>query len=201
MTQMLEDDVIKVVKEFARENSKKDDIHGFSHVERVYDTCVKMGKDLNAKMRVLKISALLHDVGRIKADNPVELANHAMVSAEMALDFLVDKEFNLSQGDLDGIIHAIKAHSFSNNVIPKTLEAKILSDADKLDALGAIGLYRTIGFTVQNKGGIDNVIEHLENKIMKLKDQMYLDISKEIAEKREQIILEFYDKIKLNLDL
>ena len=201
MTQMLENDVIKAVKDFARKNSKKDDIHGFSHVERVYDNCINMGKELNANMRVLKISALLHDVGRIKAENYTKLTNHAEVSAEMALDFLSNHEFNLSQEELDGIIHTIKAHSFSNDINPETLEAKILSDADKLDALGAIGLYRTIGFTVQNKGGIDAVIQHLENKILKLKDQMYLDISKEIAEKRQHIILEFYDKIKSNLQL
>jgi uncharacterized protein len=198
---MLENDIIKAVRVFARENSKKDDIHGFSHVERVYDTCIKMGKDLNANMRVLKISALLHDVGRIRAERDGKLANHAETSVEMGLEFLNEREFKLSQDDLGGIIHAIKAHSFSNNVVPETLEAKILSDADKLDALGAIGLYRTIGFTVQNEGGIDTVMKHLENKILKLKDQMYLDVSKEIAKKRQQIILDFYDKIKLNLEL
>lgn len=196
MTQMLENDVISAVRAFAIENSTKDDIHGFAHVERVYDTCIKMGKDLNANMGVLKISALLHDVGRIKAEKYIKLTNHAEVSAEMALDFLNAHELNLSQDDINMITHAIKAHSFSNNVIPKTLEAKILSDADKLDALGAIGLYRTIGFTVQKEGGVDTVIEHLENKILKLKDQMYLDVSKEIAEKRQQIILEFYNQIK-----
>ncbi len=201
MTQMLENDVIKVVQHFARENSKKDDIHGFSHVERVYDICIKMGKELNANMRVLKIAALLHDVGRIKAEKYNKLTNHAEVSAEMALEVLNVKNFNLPQDDINGIIHAIKAHSFSNDIYPETLEAKILSDADKLDALGAIGLYRTIGFTVQNKGGIDTVIEHLENKILKLKDQMNLAVSKEIAEKRQQIILEFYNKIKSNLEL
>ena len=160
-----------------------------------------MLRGIDREMRVLKISALLHDVGRIKAEKKGNLGNHAEVSVEMALDFLNEREFNLSREDLDGIIHAIRAHSFSNNVIPETLEAKILSDADKLDALGAIGLYRTIGFTVQNEGGIGTVIEHLESKILKLKDRMYLDVSKEIAEKRQHIIVDFYNKIKSNLDL
>ncbi len=66
---------------------------------------------------------------------------------------------------------------------------------DKLDSLGAIGLYRVIGFTIKKHGGIEQVIEHLENKILKLKDQLYLDISKKIAEKRELIIYDFYKKI------
>jgi len=198
---MTDDDLIFKVRRFGQKNSQQDDIHGFSHVERVYDTCIKMGKELKANMQVLKISALLHDIGRIKADESVKLANHAEISAEMALEFLSMDEFNLKKDDIEEIVHAIRAHSFSNDVIPETLEAKILSDADKLDALGAIGLYRTIGFTVQNKGGIDTVIEHLENKILKLKDQMNLAVSKEIAEKRQQIILEFYNKIKSNLEL
>jgi len=196
---MNDDNIILKVRNFARNNSQQDDIHGFSHVERVYDMCIRIGKDLNVNMRILKISALLHDVGRKMADNSAKLNNHAEVSAEMAVEFLSADELNLSQDDIDGVVHAIKAHSFSNGVVPTTLEAKILSDADKLDALGAIGLYRTIGFTVQNKGGIDTVIEHLDNKILKLKDQMYLGISKEIAEKRQQIISEFYEKIKSNL--
>ena len=198
---MTDDDLILKVRKFGQKNSQQDDIHGFSHVERVYEMCTKMGKDLNANMRILRISALLHDVGRINQGNNIKLSNHAEVSAEMALEFLRASELSLSQEDLERIVHAIRAHSFSNDVVPETLEAKILSDADKLDALGAIGLYRTIGFTVQNEGGINKVIEHLENKILKLKDQMYLDVSKEIAEKRQQIILDFYDKIKLNIDL
>ncbi|GAH41189.1 unnamed protein product, partial [marine sediment metagenome] len=78
----------------------------------------------------------------------------------------------------------------------KTLEAKILSDADKLDALGAIGLYRTIIFTLRNKGGIEQVINHLENKILKLKDGLYLEVSKQIAEERSKIIIDFYNKIR-----
>ena len=77
-----------------------------------------------------------------------------------------------------------------------TLEAKILSDADKLDALGAIGLYRTIGFTIKNGGGIEQVINHLENKILHLKDKLHLDESKKIAEQRYNIIADFYTKIK-----
>ena len=198
---MTDDNNILKVRRFAQKNSQQDDIHGFSHVERVYEMCTKMGKDLNANVRILKISALLHDVGRIKPEKYNKLTSHAEVSAEMALEFLSASEISLSQEDIDRIVHAIRAHSFSNDVIPETLEAKILSDADKLDALGAIGLYRTIGFTVQNEGGISTVIEHLENKILKLKDQMYLDVSKEIAEKRQQIILEFYNKIKSNSQL
>ena len=193
---MLEDEIVLKIRNYALKNSEKNDIHGFSHVERVYYTCVKIGSYLNANMNVLKIAAYLHDIGRIDENEDPPKRNHAEISAEKAKKFLASNNFNLSQKEVDDIIHAIMAHSFSKNISSQTLEAKILSDADKLDAIGAIGLYRTIGFTLQNNGGIDQVIEHLENKILKLKDQMYLDYSKKIAEERHNIVLEFYNTIK-----
>jgi len=196
---MLNDNTLSLIRDFAFNNSENDDIHGFSHVERVYDLCLKLGKKLNANLLVLQIAALLHDIGRINEKSNCDNKNHAEISADIALNYLISKNLNISDEDIENIIHSIKAHSFSNSVIPESLEAKILSDADKLEALGAIGLYRTIGFTVQNHGGIDQVIEHLKNKIMKLKDLLYLDISKKIAKVRQQIIIEFYESVQEEL--
>ncbi|NVM46564.1 MAG: HD domain-containing protein [Candidatus Lokiarchaeota archaeon] len=193
---MKEDKIISMVKEFAIKNSENNDIHGFDHVERVYRTSVSIGEKLNADLRILKISALLHDIGRIQEKKDLLKRNHAEISADLAENFLASIQYDLSQNDIDKISHCIQAHSFSNNLVAETLEAKILSDADKLDALGAIGLYRTIGFNVLRNGGLNNVIKHLENKILKLKNQLFLDISKEIALSREKIIINFYDKIK-----
>ena len=193
---MLEKEIISIVKDYAFANSEKDDIHGFPHVERVYNLCEQIGKKSDADLLILKISALLHDIGRNKEKLGSSKYNHAEISAEMALKFLNSKKFEISQMEIKKIIHSIRAHSFSNNIVPETLEAKILSDADKLDALGAIGLYRTIGFTVKNHGGIYQVIKHLENKIMRLKDLLFLDISRKIAKERQEIILDFYNKIK-----
>ena len=193
---MPDNNFISQIKDFAIKNSENGDIHGFPHIKRVYNMCVRIGEDLNANLLVLKIAALFHDIGRINERKSSDNKNHAKISAEMALEFLRSNDFNLSQDDINNVIHCIKAHSYSMKLSPETLEAKILSDADKLDAIGAIGVYRTIGFTVKNDGGIEQVIEHLEKKIMKLKDRMYLDSSKLIAESRHQIILEFYHKIK-----
>lgn len=193
---MLEKDILSIVRSYAFDNSEKDDIHGFPHVERVFNLCIQLGKELGANLFVLEIAAFLHDIGRIKEKKDILKRNHADISAEMALIFLKSNDFDLSEVEIESIIHCIRSHSFSNNSKPKTLEAKILSDADKLDALGAIGLYRTIGFTVQNQGGVDRVITHLENKILKLKDLLYLDFSRKIAVERQQIIFNFYNKIK-----
>lgn len=194
---MYEKDITSIVKDFVYKNSEKDDIHGYPHVIRVYDLCLKIGKELSANLLVLKLAALFHDIGRVGDQKSFNKKNHAEISAEIASDFLLSNNLKISNNDIKNIIHCIKSHSFSNKFKPETLEAKILSDVDKLDALGAIGLYRTIGFTVQNHGGIEQVIEHLENKIMKLKDLIYLDISRKIAEERQKLILDFYNSIKI----
>lgn len=193
---MLDNRNLSLIKDFALKHSEKDDIHGFSHVKRVYNLCLKLGKKLNANLRILQFAALLHDIGRIhEKSHTSNKKNHAEISAEISYEFLKSQDFHLSQEVLVNIIGCIRSHSFSNDSIPQTLEAKILSDADKLDALGAIGLYRTIGFKIKKNGGLNQVIEHLENKILNLKDKLYLDISKEIAKKRELIIYDFYNKI------
>lgn len=191
--------MLETIRKFARENSESDDIHGFPHVERVYNLCLKIGKKLDADIKILKIAALLHDVGRNKEGVNAFKRNHAEISAELTINLLASMDIDLPKEDVENIIHCIRAHSFSNELKPKTLVAKILFDADKLDALGAIGLYRTIGFTVKSRGGVDQVIEHLENKIMKLRNQIYLDVSKKIANEREKIILDFYNSIKKEL--
>jgi uncharacterized protein len=193
---MLDDKTLFLIRDFVVNNSEKDDIHGFSHVERVYNLCLKFGKKLKANLSILQIASLLHDIGRIHEKNIAKnKKNHAELSAKLANEFLKSKDFSLSQEEYKQIIHCIRSHSFSNKSNPQTLEAKILSDVDKLDALGAIGLYRTIGFTIKKKGDLNQVIEHLENKILKLKSQLCLDISKKMAEEREIIIHEFYKKI------
>jgi uncharacterized protein len=184
------------VKNFAKENSLNDDIHGFEHVKRVCKLSLAIGKNYNANLYILEIAALLHDIGRIDKKENASNQNHAELSAQKSLKFFKREDLNLNQEEIKNIIHAISTHSFSNKIAAQTLEAKILSDADKLDALGAIGLYRTIGFTIKNKGNLKDVIKHLEEKILNLRTQMNLKISKKIAEKRHKIIKTFYEKIK-----
>ncbi|MHA1669563.1 MAG: HD domain-containing protein [Promethearchaeota archaeon] len=189
-------EIIKSIRNFAVNHSDDDDIHGFAHVQRVYDLCDKIGIELRANMLILRISTLLHDIGRNSESSNTVNKNHAILSAEISKDYLKSQLFGLSEEELNQIIHCILAHSFSNKIKPLTLEAKILSDVDKLDALGAIGLFRTIGFTIRNTGGIKELINHLETKILNLKNYLYLDYTKEIAEERLQIIKKFYNKIK-----
>jgi uncharacterized protein len=194
-------DTFRIVRDFAKKLSDSEDIHGFPHVKRVFNLCIYIGTKLNANLTILKIAAFLHDIGRNIKKNDNLKENHAEISANLALSLLKSQDFDLSEQEIMNIIHCIKSHSFSNKKEPKTLEAQILSDADKLDAIGAIGLYRTIGFTIKNNGDLNNVIQHIEEKIINLKDMLLLDISKKIAEKRHKIILDFYNQIKFETDL
>lgn len=186
---------LSIIKKYAISNSEPNDIHGFPHVQRVYNTCMQIGTELNANLSILKISALLHDVGRVEEKKTPQNRNHAEISAEKAVKFLKNNSFKLSIEEIENISHCIRAHSFSNKVAAKTLEAKILSDADKIDALGAIGIYRTIGFTIKDGGGIEQVINHLEDKIIKLMDLFYLDLSKQIATTRYDLVMTYYNKL------
>lgn len=188
--------MLNIVREYARKSYNSSDIHGYPHIERVYDLCLQIAKELNVNIETLKIAALLHDIGRFKQLDNNSKRNHAEVSACIAERFLNSENFRLFKIDIKNILHCIRAHSFSNDILPKTLEAKVLSDSDKLDAIGAIGLYRTIGYTIQKLGNLNDVINHLEDKILKIKDLLFLDISKKIAEYRHMIIIDYYEEIK-----
>ncbi|TXT65719.1 MAG: putative hydrolase [Promethearchaeota archaeon] len=191
--------ILKRVEQFSSDNSFKDDIHGFKHTKRVCNLSLKIGKTVGADLFILRIAALMHDIGRTKEDEN-SVKNHAEISAEMALEFFKNGNIKLKENEIENIIHSIKAHSFSYNLRPETLEAMVLSDVDKLDALGAIGLYRTIGFTVKNKGSFNEVIEHLDNKILKLDQKLFLDESKELATKRLRIVEAFYKEAKQEIN-
>ena len=194
MANFQEDFFIEVIN-YAMKNSEQGDIHGFKHVQRVYDLCLNIGKELEADLKILKTAALLHDIGRIKEKTSQFKVTHSEISAELAKSFLNSLNSYYSHEEIEQIIHCIRSHSYSSIIKPNSLEAKILSDADKLDALGAIGLYRAIGFTIKQEGGLKEIIKHLEDKILKLPNQLYFNISKRIAEKRKQIIDDFYEEI------
>ncbi|TFF89748.1 MAG: HD domain-containing protein [Promethearchaeota archaeon] len=196
---MKQEELLKKIKNFALEKLPSDDIHGYGHTERVYLLSVKIGQKMKANMLVLKVAVFLHDIGRYSKEIDRINVNHAEISAKIAANYLRDLEFQFKEKDFENVIHCIQTHSYSNQKLPQTLEAKILSDADKLDALGAIGLYRTIGYTTKMNGNLQDVILHLKDKLFKLHTRLFLDISKKLAQKRLLILEEFYEEIKNEL--
>ncbi len=164
--------------------------HSFDHIIRVTNTCLELAPKLDAHLDVLLIASIFHDVGR-----PIEEINgrcHAEVSAEKAAEFL-DK-LNLTELKQD-VTEAILSHRFSKNIAPKTREAKILRDADALDALGAIGLYRTISFSCERGLKMKESLIHFDEKLFKLPSMMHFPITKNIAEDKCNILNEFIKKV------
>ena len=119
--------------------------HNFLHISRVYNNAVIIAKKEKADLLVVEAAALLHDVGRkYELENPK--INHADKSAELALPFLKKlaklKKSGFPSEKIPAVLYAIRNHRFTKGIVPETLEARVLQDADKLDALGAIGIMR-----------------------------------------------------------
>lgn len=163
--------------------------HDEGHVERVIRIARYLAEKEGARLDVVLKAAELHDIAR-------NYPNHAKKSAKIARELLKDCDAEF----VDAVCHAIEAHSFSGRVKPKTLEAKILSDADKLDAMGAIGVARAFLFSGEKGRNIEETLIHFEEKLLKLKDMLYTETAREIARDRHRFLEEFYRQIKKELD-
>lgn len=164
--------------------------HDFSHTMRVYKTATNIAKDYpDANMELISLSALLHDVDDYKFFNTKDNEN--------AKKFL--KEQNVSEDKINKICGIINEISFSKNRghKPSSIEAMIVQDADRLDAIGAIGIARTFSFGGEKNRPIETSIQHFYDKLLLLKDEMNTESAKKIAEQRHQYLLDFlkeYDK-------
>ena len=119
-----------------------DAAHDFDHVLRVLALVRRIGPAEGADMRILDLAALLHDIAR--AEEAHSGVDHALAGAEQARQLL--QEWDYEKEIVDAVAAAIASHRFRNDIAPKTLEARILYDADKLDAIGAIGIGRAYAF-------------------------------------------------------
>ncbi|HIH88794.1 TPA: HD domain-containing protein [Candidatus Bathyarchaeota archaeon] len=164
--------------------------HGFEHVERVYVTCQHIGIVEKADLDILLPAALLHDIAR-------EEENHAQTGAEKAKPILY--RYGQPEETIEKITAAIATHSFSGKKPPKTLEAKILSDADKLDALGAIGIYRTAVYSGEYTRPIEDFVAHFHEKLLKLEGLLFTDEAKRMAGERTRYMVDFLTQLEKEL--
>lgn len=128
---------------------KSDSVHGFDHVLRVYKLAERLAKAEGADVEIVCVAALLHDAKGATVDQTIsERQEHHLASAEFAGEVLLAEGWATDR--IKAVQHAIRAHRFRHaGERPETLEAQCLFDADKLDAIGAIGVARAIAFSTQ----------------------------------------------------
>ncbi|KPU63114.1 phosphohydrolase [Thermococcus sp. EP1] len=188
-------ELIRKAEQFARNFFEREGTHGFSHIKRVFNLCLHLGKEEGADLEVLALAALLHDIARPLEDKGI-VEDHAKESAKIARRFLS----SLGYPKIEEVVHAIEAHRFSKPPEPKTIEAKILSDADKLDAIGAIGVARVFMYSGEHGRDIDVSLRHFEEKILKLRDLMYTKSAKKLANERHKFVEEFIKRIQKEIE-
>ena len=170
-------DRVKLIAEYTHVNMGDDPVHGWPHVERVARYCEIILEKSNADVNdeVLALAVILHDIGRSYKSE----THHAVIGSKIARMLL--KGMGYEDDVIDHVVHAILAHSYSLGIKARTMEAKILSDADKLDALGAIGIFRVIYESGKQGRGFNDTLKHLRDKILRLLDHLYLKESKSLA--------------------
>jgi uncharacterized protein len=170
--------------------------HGFDHVLRVLASARAIQAEAGGDLRIIELAALLHDVGDAKFHQGVER------SAEFAQEILAG--LGASEEIISHVAHIVDNISFRKGVDAEqlTLEGKIVQDADRLDALGAIGIVRTIEYGAAfgqpfysndpecKKTGV----AHFHEKLFKLRLLMNTDAGRRLAEARESFMIQFLDQ-------
>ena len=188
--------------------------HDIEHIMRVYNLSLNLADGEKVDLDVLRASVLLHDIARAKEDDDsTGKTDHAVLSSAMARPIL--KDLGFSEEKIKHIQECILSHRYRTGNEPKTIEAKILFDADKLDSLGAIGVARSFiwvgrnnahlykkmnaeAYAKENMGGkingrIQDKTKHspqieFETKVKFLSDKLYTKKAKKVGAER----LEFY---------
>lgn len=188
----------------------EDSAHDKEHIYRVLYNALRIAKmEQGVDYEVLIAACLLHDIGRKEQfDNP-ELC-HAMVGSEKAYHFLLEHGFDVEYAEK--VKHCIQTHRFRKSNLPQSIEAKILFDADKLDAAGAMGIARTLVY----KGTVaeplysllpDGMVSNGENdtapsffqeykyKLEKIYSNFYTAEGNAIAKERQKAAIDFYNSL------
>ena len=193
---MTKTEVIESAKNFARDFFKNDHSgHDFAHTLRVYDLACHIAEQEGADIFSVGLAALLHDVDDHK------LSPDTAAEKNRARRFLYSQ--GLEKTVVDSIVGMIRQVSFSQNTLPPdTLEGKCVQDADRLDAMGAIGIARTFAFggshgrAIYDPEGKDSAssIAHFYDKLLLLKDKMNTLTARKLAEGRDNFLRLYLDE-------
>ncbi len=204
--------ILDSIKNEVKEIMDNDSAHDFEHIMRVYKNAQKMCKKEKADEKLVLSAALLHDiVSYPKSDKRSKMSS--IESAKKSKRVL--KKYDFSEEEIIIVSDAIRDHSFSQNKIPSTIEGKILQDADRLDAIGAIGLARVFATGGSLKRPFYNTddpfcktrkpddktwtVDHFYQKLLKLESLMNTKSGKMEAKKRTRVLKDFLKQLKLEI--
>lgn len=188
--------------------SENDPVHGFDHVLRVYQLAQHIAIQEGADLEIVKAAALLHDV---EGDH---LQRQRLDHHETAADFAdcILTEEGWPPDRIAAVVHCVRSHRFRNqDEIPESLEAKVVFDADKLDAIGAIGIIRAVAYASKaNDPLFGSVSEQFIRtgelrdgefhtpyheylfKLSKIKSMLHTPTARAIAENRHAFMQNFF---------
>ena len=189
-----------------------DPSHDWSHVIRVANLCERLSHGHEVNSRVLSASAYLHDIINIPKNS--EHRSKASALAAQKAKSLLD-ESNYTNSEIEHIAQVILEHSYSANLKASSIESEILQDADKLDAMGAIGVMRwaSCGTKMKSKyyhlddpwaqeRSLDDKsfsLDHFEKKLLKLNDRLNTQAGKEEGKRRLAFFHAFLDQLKTEI--
>jgi len=189
-----------------------DSAHDFDHIMRVYKNAQKICKKEKTDEKLVLSAVLLHDViSYPKSDKRSKLSSFKSSDASKK----ILKNYDFTEDEIQIISDAIKDHSFSQNKTPKTIEGKILQDADRLDAIGAIGIARVFAVAGSEKRPLFSIddpfckkrtpddqkwaLDHFYKKLMLLESLMNTKSGKIEAKKRTKVLKYFLSELKKEL--
>ena len=175
------EEAIEFIRALFRGNS---DGHDFDHTMRVYRTAMEIAdSEPHCNRQIVALAALLHDADDSKL---FETENNANARA------FLDSQ-HIDEATAVQICMAINSVSFSKNKgrRPQLIEGRIVQDADRLDAIGAIGIARTFAYGGKHGRTLDSSIEHFHEKLLLLKAMMHTEKAKELAESRHAFMEDF----------
>ncbi|PSW05131.1 HD domain-containing protein [Photobacterium lipolyticum] len=197
------------LKKYVQKMMATDPAHDLSHIERVVLSAKQFAHQENAKLEVIIPAAWLHDCVSLPKDHPQRYCA-SRLAAEEAIRFL--RSVDYPEQYYAEIEHAIEAHSYSANIPVKTLEAAIVQDADRIDALGAIGIARCIQVGTSFKASLYSdedpfcetrvyndklfTIDHFYTKLFKLQDTMNTAAARQEAVKRTEYMKSFLTQLR-----
>jgi uncharacterized protein len=195
-----------------------DPVHDFQHIQRVLALAERVGREEGADLEVLRAAALLHDAAGAQPAAEGQgaagggRATHHEASAEFARAVLAGEGW--PEERIEAVLHCIRAHRFRGTETPRSLEAKILFDCDKLDVLGAIGVARAMAYaalagqpltgepsdrfkaTGQKEPGEPHTPYHeFLFKLSRVKDRMHTATARKIAEERHRYLQEYFERL------